>query len=318
MRTGCLALVVVVGVLLVAQAIRLRPAGLQPSWALVGPAVVALLEPALPLVALFAAGLTYGRLRREGAWVALAALGVGPARRVLPAVALGVGVGMWAAFIASAPGPQAVATLRTRLLAAWTDRGLPAGGLRLPEGGRLDVGSDAQGVEVVWGAWPTPKGTVVLRGEQPRLRADATGAQLELGHTWVWTPEGRIEVAATRLALGPEALHRRLATLGAPNDLPSSALDPTDRRQAFVGWRRIALPALAPLWALLGALLGAGLGPRRAVVAGAVVVVGAAWLLRTGELAARSGLLAPWVAAWLPVVMVACLTAWVAVRLKLD
>lgn len=310
-RTTLLAAVVVLAVLLVAQWVRLRPAGMPLRPELLGPALVALLEPALPLVGLFAAGLTYGRLRRDGALVALAALGAGPLRRLLPALVLGGVLSGVAALSGAELGPRAVVRLRERLLAAWSEGALPAGPLRLPSGGRLEVLGEGG-----WAVWPARGGAVLIHGRSPVLTPAEGGVGLRMGATWIWGPDLRVQVGEAHLTLGPDALHRRLGTLGAPHDRRSAELDPLDIKQEFVGWRRLALPALAPVWAVLGALLGGGLGGRRAVLGGAVVVAGAAWLLRTGELTARAGLLAPAVAAWAPVGVVALLTCWVAVRLR--
>ncbi|MEZ4475130.1 MAG: LptF/LptG family permease [bacterium] len=305
-----LALAVLCGLLVAAQAVRLWPAGVVPRPALLLPAVLALAEPALPLAALFGAGLTYGRLRRQGALVALAALGTPPARVLAPAVAVGVMLGGLAAFVAADAGPRAVTDLRARALDL--EGPAPAGLLRLPAGAALEIGGPPE-ARTLWAGFPSAAGPVLVHGQRPALLGG--GAGLTLGPTWIWGPRLRAQVGEVVVRLGPDALHRRLQTLGAPHDLPTAALDPTDRRHAFLAARRLALPALAPIWALLGGLLGGGLGGRRAVVAGAAAVGAALWLLRTGELTARAGFLAPALAAWAPVALVALLAAWAWIRL---
>lgn len=313
LRTSLLAATTLLALLLTAQLVRLRPAGIDLDPTLLGLALVALLEPALPLVGLFATGLTYGRLRRDGALIALAALGAGPIRRLAPALLLGSVLGTGAFICAIELGPRAVARLRTHLLSAWSQGYLPPGTLHLPSG-RLDLVEDG-----LWATWSSRRGAVVLHGTRPTLQLDqraAQGPELHLGPTWIWGPDLRVHVREARLILGPDALHRRLGTLGAPNSLRSAELDPRDPKQEFLHWRRLALPALAPIWAVLGALLGGGLGGRRALVAGAGVVALAAWLLRTGELTARAAFLPAAVAAFAPLVLVALLALWAAVRLR--
>lgn len=310
LQSTLVALACLAGLLVVAQAVRLWPAGVVPRPALLAPAVIALAEPALPLAALFGAGLAYGRLRRDGALVAFAALGVSPARLVAPAVGLGLGLAGVAGWAAASAGPAAVATLRARVLDLAGPA--PAAMLRLPDGAGLQVTGPPTD-RALWAAFPAPGGPVLLHGRAPVLAPG--GAGLALGPTWIWGPRLRVQVDAVQVTLGRDALHRRLQTLGAPNDQPTSALDPRAPREAFLRARRVALPALAPVWALLGALLGGGLGGRRAVLAGAAVVGAALWLLRTGELTARAGFLAPWAAAWAPVAFVALWAAWAWLRL---
>ncbi|MCB9529387.1 MAG: LptF/LptG family permease [Myxococcales bacterium] len=94
-------------------------AGAAAPWAAVlGRGALILLEAALPLAGLVGAGLVYGRLRSEGAWVAHAALGGHPLGALGPAVAVGGALAVAAAGLAHRVVPDAVAGLRVELVAA--------------------------------------------------------------------------------------------------------------------------------------------------------------------------------------------------------
>ncbi len=307
-----LVLLVILGVGQVARlADYLRAAPLLP---LLGPLLLVLAEAALPLAGLVAAGLVYGRLRQDGALVAQAALGVRPAARLGPAVVLGGGLGASAAVLAWAPVPGAVETLRGRIVEAASSAVLRGDAAApLPGGGIARTASDG----VLWAALPGSGGEppTLLRAGGAEVVATTAGFDLELTDAWLWGPRLRVRVGSARVALDDPARRRRLGMLGPPNSLPSPALEVRDPHHAFTWHRRLALPALAPLWALLGALLGGALGGAGAVLGSAALVGFAYWLLRAGELTARAGLMSPALAAWAPVLVVGLLLALLAPRL---
>lgn len=371
-------------------------AGAAAPWAAVlGRGALILLEAALPLAGLVGAGLVYGRLRSEGAWVAHAALGGHPLGALWPAVAVGGALAVAAAGLAHRVVPDAVAGLRGELVAAAEaalqvpDRALalPGGGVARREPGgawwavlpsglgaaageprvRACVAGDgwAGAGEVIHAASGSGRGDapvaedeseraggtgVLSRGEAaraeggsdrvggagesamggrcgaaepadaaPPLLVRAGAARIEdgvlaLDDARLWSPTLRVAVGEARVALGDDALGRRLAMFGPPNATPTAALDRGDLHHRFTAARRTALPAMAPLWALLGALLGARLGGAVAVAGGAAAVGAGYWLLRTGELSARAGLMSPWLAAWAPALVLGLALGWALYR----
>lgn len=314
---AALVLLAVLAILIAGQLLQigdlLRAAGPHAPWAgALGRGALILLEAALPLAGLLAAGLVYGRLRAEDGWIARAALGLHPGPALLPAALLGLGLGGLATALAHGPVPVAVADLRADLLDAAAaalrivDRplDLPGGGLALRT---IDDG--------VWAALPGGSdGPTLVRAEDAALDMAPDRITLRLRDAHLWSPGARIRVAEARLAAPPGALARRLGMLGPPNALITGALDPADVHHRFTAHRRWALPAMAPLWALLGALLGARLGGPIAVAGGAGAVALAYWLLRTGELTARAGFMSPALAAWAPAALLALALAWLVHR----
>lgn len=316
-----LALAVLAAVLVGGQAVKVGdllfgPAGPSPGWPrALGLAAVVLLEAALPLVALVASGLVYGRQRGEGATLAWSALGASPARRYAPALALGLALGAAAAWLAQAPVPRAVRALGDALQQAAAHQIAAAEGtVALPGGGVA-----RRGAAEVWAVLPAPEGPpTVLRADALALEADATTTwSMALQRAWLWGPRLRIRAGEAALRLDDAALRRRLGMLGPPNDLPSAAL-PATAHGRFTAHRRRALPAMAPAWALLGAVLGARFGAARAVAGAGAVIALAYWLLRVGELSARAGFMAPWLAAWAPALLLGLALAWAAARGAFD
>ena len=141
------------------------------------------------------------------------------------------------------------------------------------------------------------------------------GFELELRDVHLWGGDLRVRTRRALARVDDPDLTRRLGMLGPPNATRSPDLDLGDPHQSFTWHRRLALPAMAPLWALLGALLGAAAGGTLAVAVGAGSVACGYWLLRTGELSARAGLLDPGLAAWAPALVLALLLALLGPRL---
>lgn len=292
-------------------------AGSAAPWlAVIGRGALILLEAALPLAGLVGAGLVYGRLRSEAGWIAHAALGGHPLAALWPALLVGGLLGLGAAGLAHGVVPGAVVGLRGDLVAAaGAALAVPDRAVPLPGGGvaRREPG----------GAWwaVVPQGRGAGRGagldraDPPLLvragSARIVGDQLLLDDARLWSPTLRIRVGAVRIALDADPLARRLGMFGPPNATPTADLDPTDVHHRFTAHRRSALPAMAPLWALFGALLGARAGGAVAVAGGALAVGAGYWLLRTGELSARAGFMSPVLAAWAPALLLALALAWV-------
>jgi lipopolysaccharide export LptBFGC system permease protein LptF len=138
-----------------------------------------------------------------------------------------------------------------------------------------------------------------------------TALVVEANDVWLWGAGLRAHVDTARVVLSDPKLSRRLGSLGPPNSLPTADLDRTDVHHRFTWHRRLALPSMAPLWALIGALLGARLGGARALLCGAAAVTSCYWLLRAGELAARDGFGSAAVAAWAPALTLGLVTALV-------
>lgn len=286
----------------------LMAAGPDAPWGeALGRGALILLEAALPLAGLLAAGLAYGRLRAEDAWLAHAALGRRPEPALLPALAVGLALGGGAAALAHGPVPVAVDGLRALLLdaasAALTVVDRP---LALPGGGVALRRSDAVWIAVGDGADAT-----LIRAADAHLAVSGDGASITLEDARLWHPDTRLQVGAARLTAPAATLERRLGMLGPPNALTTAALDGGDVHHRFTAHRRSALPAMAPLWALLGALLGARFGGPAAVALGAGSVAAAYWLLRTGELSARAGFMSPALAAWAPAALLGLCLAWI-------
>lgn len=291
----------------------LLAAGARAPWgAALGRGALILLEAALPLAGLVAAGLVYGRLRAEDAWIARAALGAGPGPALLPAVALGGLLALAAGWLAQGPVPAAVSGLRGVLTeAAAAAIEVPGRALPLPGGG---VALRAPG-DAFWAALPGgADGPLLLRAADARLEPGPGEAALALTDVRLWGPRLRVTVGEARLAVDGAPLARRLRMLGPPNALHTAALDPADPHHRFTAHRRRALAAMAPLWALLGALLGARLGGAVALAGGAAAVAGAYWLLRTGELSARAGFMSPALAAWAPALVLGLGLLWALAR----
>ncbi|MEZ4433022.1 MAG: hypothetical protein R3F65_11475 [bacterium] len=199
-------------------------AGAAAPWAAVlGRGALILLEAALPLAGLVGAGLVYGRLRSEGAWVAHAALGGHPLGALGPAVAVGGALAVAAAGLAHRVVPDAVAGLRVELVAAAgaalqaPDRvvALPGGGVarRAPggawwavvpgagsDGRRLEAGTEAARAAGWWSRGAGAPGGRDARGSAVAERRDGAG-----GAT-VGSGFGGGAVAATRAARDAAAM----------------------------------------------------------------------------------------------------------------
>lgn len=294
-----LGLAVVAALLLGGQIGRLAPllaqAGALDWLSLLRTAFGLMIEPALPIVCLFACGATYSRLRADGAWHAALALGHRPARLFLPAAGLGLVAALIATGLAHGPAPRWVAQVRHTVEAGLTtlprNVSLPlmGGHARLDDAGVLYAVVDR----------------TFIRATAPRMRP---GWRIEAGAAWIWGPQVRLQTDAVVLQLKPPRAARRMGTLGPPNSVATADLGASPRHR-FLAHRRSALPALSLIWALLGAALGARWGGLRMVAAGAGAVGVGYWILRTGELTARAGMLSPIVAAWAPVALMTAILA---------
>jgi lipopolysaccharide export LptBFGC system permease protein LptF len=258
-----------------------------------------MVEPALPIVCLFACGAAYSRLRADGAWHAALALGHHPARLFAPALGVGLGAALLASFLAHGPAPQWVAQTRQTV-----ERGLAV----LPRGVALPLVDGHARLDDA-GVLHAVVNHTFIRAEAPRMRP---GWRIEAGAAWIWGPKVRVRTDAVVLQLRPPRVARRLGVLGPPNSVPTAALDDTPRHR-FLAQRRTALPALSVIWALLGALLGARWGGLRMVAGGTAAVGIGYWVLRTGELTARAGFMSPTVAAWAPFALMVAVCAGISV-----
>lgn len=265
-------------------------------------------EACLPLIGLLATGLIYGRLQREGAWAAYSALGLGPVGAYIPATLLGVSLALASIAVSQRVGPEALGQLHGRVIAlAGANLGAAASAA---EGGRMVLGAG----DAVYFATATADGVLLGVAERPTL-VDASSMAIETGRVAIWSPRLRIAVRSARLKLGDGLssgpLSRRLERLRGPNAQPSSFLRQGGVHAQFVWHRRFAMGACALPWAVLGAFAGARFGGAKALVLAALAVLVSYWILRTGELNARSGLVPAWWAAWAPVgLLVLSLSLW--------
>lgn len=283
----------------------LRQAGAVEWSAVLGAAFGVLIEPALPLVCLFAAGATYGALRSDGAWTAALALGHRPLALLRPAIALGLIAAVSAATLAHGPVPRWIDGLRGDLLVGLAQ--LPTDAQLTLATGHARIGPDRSLHAVT--------DRTYLRARRAHLQRGADGWRLIADDAWIWSPGARVRIGRAELVLDRRQLERRLGQLGAPNSLPTAALDRSAHHR-FVAHRRSALPMLGIGWAILGAVLGVRLGARLAVLVAAGLVGASYWILRVGELNARADFAPPWFAAWAPVMLVALLAALGLARLR--
>ncbi|MCB9521815.1 MAG: hypothetical protein H6702_00365 [Myxococcales bacterium] len=313
---AALALVILLAAGLAGQATQLRHllawlgSALDP-WPTLAHATVLFAEATLPLAALVAGGLTYGRARRDGTLVAVAALGSRPLRLWAPAATLGIFAALSAWSVAHGPAPRAAQALRRALVAAAGDT------LAQPPQQAIAVGPAviARDRDAWWAAWGAGPRAVFLRAEQasgdvdPRPGAESLRVTLHGAH--LWAPGVRVQARRARIRLAAGSGLSRLRQFGPPNATPSVALDRASPHAAFVFHRRWALGAAALPWALWAAGLAAALPAVWALPLGALGLAASYWLLRVGELAARAGFGSPWVAAWAPVALAAlALALW--------
>lgn len=299
-------------------------AGCVPWGSLSVGAVGALGEAALPLVCLVAAALVYGRLRRVGGHLAWAASGGSPLILMIPAGALGVTLGGLSVGLSSSVVPESLTGIRADLeQAAICTLTQGEGRWPLPGGGVLQLRQTTEGREI-WAMLPAsgdpPPPPTLVRARGARWVSGGGGgaglARLLLMDAYLWSPGARVHVAQAEVTAPAPKWHQRLATFGPPNATPSVALELTDPHQRFVWHRRLAIPSLAPWWALLGAALGLRRGSGWAILWGASVVVIAHWIMRAGELSARHEGGDAALAAWAPVVLVSALTLWLLSRAR--
>lgn len=291
------------GALLVAgQAARLAPllrGAPFSTWArLAGFGLLGLGEVLVPVAGMLGAALAFGRWRAEGHLTALYSLGRRPARVLAPVLMLGVALGALTSALAHAWGPRALSALAADVAASVAE--LPwRGGLALagesgalrgvttPEGGRAELWA-------VLGAGADTPPTL--------LRASGAGldpeGRLTLHEVHLWAPGVRAVLG--EVDLSGEAPLRLPGALRAPNTVETAALDAAEPTALWSVHRRCCLAALAPVLAVLGALLGGALGRTPALLGGAAAMGLAYWGLRLGSLGLRSGELDPALAGWLP------------------
>jgi hypothetical protein len=290
------------GLLVAGQAARLAPllrGAPLSTWArLAGFGLLGLGEVLVPVAGMLGAGLAFGRWRAEGHLTALFSLGQRPARVLAPVVVLGVALAGLTSALSHAWGPRALAALAADVTASAAD--LPwRGGLALAgESGVLRGVTTPDGhrgeLWAVLGAGPETPPTLLRAGS---AGLDAEG-RLTLREVHLWAPGVRAVLG--EVDLSGEAPLRLPGALRAPNTVESAALDPADATAQWSLHRRYCLAALAPLLAVLGALLGGALGRMPALLGGAAAMGLAYWGLRLGSLGLRSGELAPAAAGWLP------------------
>ncbi|MFN3199860.1 MAG: LptF/LptG family permease [Bradymonadia bacterium] len=273
------------------------------QWGTLALAVVtALGEAALPIVALGASALVYGRLHRDGAHLAFAALGRHPISVLWPAGALGLFIGALSVMSATTLVPESLVGVRGLLVdAARCTLSEGEGTWPLPQGGTISLRGRGEHREI-WAVWSRDEAPPTLaRARQAQWNIGVDESTLILSEAHLWGPQVKATVGEATVILDAGRWSRKLKMLGPPNALPSDALDLENVHHHFVWHRRLALPSLTPLWALLGAVLGLWLGAGRGLLGGLAVVALAHGLMRSGELSARFSDGSPVVAAWAPV-----------------
>lgn len=276
------------------------------AWGpLLGHGIGALAEAVLPLIPLGACALIYGKLRRDGGTVAAAALGLHPARVLAPALALGLSCGALSAALSPGWVPRQIQGARDLIVeAAGCMLSEGEGRWALPDGGVIWARETTAGREI-WATFSAGEGPpLVARGAAVRWDLTRGAGALHLTDAQVWGGDLRLRVGIAEIALGDGRWVRKLAMMGPPNATESDALDLSSAHHRFVWHRRLALPSLAPLWAILAAILAARWGAGVALVSCGGLVVIAHWLMRAGELAARADRFSPVAAAWLPALCV--------------
>jgi lipopolysaccharide export LptBFGC system permease protein LptF len=304
------------GLLVAGQAARLAPllrgAPVATWFRLAGFGLVGLGEVLVPIAGLVGAALAFGRWRSEGHLTALWSLGHRPARVLAPVLALGLALGVSTAALAHVWGPRALSALAAEVTAATAD--LPwRGGLALSgDAGTLRGVSGPSGERgelwAVLGAGPDTPPTL-LRAAGVSLDPDG---RLALRDVHLWAPGVRAILG--EVALSGELPIRLPGALRPPNTIASDGLDSGEPMARWSLHRRLCLAALAPVLAVLGALLGGALGRTPALLGGAAAMGLAYWGLRLGSVGLRAGELDPLIAGWLPLALllpgVSLIAAW--------
>lgn len=290
------------GLLVAGQAARLAPllrGASGSTWTrLAGFGLLGLGEVLLPVAGLIGAALAFGRWRAEGHLTALFSLGHRPALVLAPVVVLGLALGGLTSALSHVWGPRALSALAADVTLAAAE--LPwRGGLSLAgEGGVLRGVTTSQGgrgeLWAVLGAGADTPPTL-LRAADAALDPDG---RLTLRGVHLWAPGVRAVLG--EVDLSNEAPIRLPGALRAPNTVATTSLDLGDPTAQWSLHRRCCLAALAPLLAVLGALLGGALGRVPALLGGAAAMGLAYWGLRVGSLGLRAGDLGPALAGWLP------------------
>ena len=290
---------------------------------LIARAALPLLAAALPLTALIASGLLGASLRSGDERVALGALAYSPLRIMLPPLLGGICLGSIAIILERGPIPSQLPALRSLLEEITLDRlqrgGVPVsfkdGGAWLetvsseePAPHRGEHSTTSHSATKLWLTLPgrETRDGAVLQLQEPKLeRVQALDGSSKLNlqgqSLALWAPPLRLKLDEVQLILPLQRLlDHRLRSLGPPNALPSEALDPLDPHHQYTSARRIAAPAMGPLWGLFGFTIGLQVPAVAALVIGAGTVAIAYAILRAGELRARQGMLNPYWAAWRP------------------
>ncbi len=274
---------------------------------------VALCEAALPLTGALASGLAYGRLRQEGALLAFQMLGHRPAVLFLPAALLGGLLSAFGLFAAQSAVPRSLSHVQSILIDA-LQREFSSPGEHLFSNGAMlfqtEPVNGANEVIFVDGAKPYP---TVIRAEAIRLE----GERLVLKEAWIYG--SALQAHVGRVALNADAVsaQKKLKAFGPPNATPSAELD-RSLHHRFIYHRRIAMPALAFIWSLLGAILGASYGGIRALLGSVGLIAFAYGLFRAGELNARAGFCPIWWGAYAPLFLMTAVCLWCALRMQMQ
>jgi lipopolysaccharide export system permease protein len=293
----------------------------------------------IPISVLTGVLLGFGRLAQDGELVALAGAGVSARRLVAMPLFLGAIAAILAALVAGYLAPASADTLHdrfvelgkrhvaARLVPGRFFEDIP--GLVLYPRKRASDGKTFQGF-LMYDRSPERAHIVLARSARvrPDSRRDSLEVKLENGEVHRLDDEtetytlGSFDRASIGINIGrlvqdsarlvpPVQRKSSSALLAAADD---AQLPPREQRLHLTAWhRRLAFPAAAVLFALLGTGLGASgrLRGRRRTLLAAVVVVAAYYLLmRLGDAVSEQRWLPPATAAWLPDMLVAVLGLW--------
>lgn len=293
----------------------------------------------VPISVLCGVLLGFGRMAEDGELVALAGAGAGPGRLArMPlllgglAAALAAVVAWWVAPAATARLHGAFVELSKRHLAASLQPGvffddipyMILYGRRPAEDGAGEAGGQSWDGFLLYDHRPG-RDRHILTAERARIRP-AAGNVLRLdlaeGESHRYQAEkdvytlgafrratvgidvDRMVYDATRFI--PRA--ERMSSAALARAAHDPALSMFDRNRMSSAWhRRLAFPAAALLFALLGVALGASgrlRGARRTLLAAVMVVAGYYLLMRMGDAGVDAGWTGPAMAAWAPDVLV--------------
>ncbi len=307
-------------IFLSAQCFALRDVLLQTSPGIVAALIcngaLALSEALLPIAGLTTSALAFGRLRNENALNAWHSLGISSTPLYAAILALGLFLGLVTLSLGQSVIPNAMGEMGDLLKQETLSAIFTPGPKKLSEKIKFFV-LDSKPREL-WAILQTSDKPTILQAHlDPEIAIQQN--RLELQDVYIWSKDAHLHSKRAQLDLSNELAHvnrglnKRLAMFRAPNRTPSRELK-NSLHERYTWHRRLAFPALAPIWCLLGALLGARFGAGKSICAAISICAFSYWLLRLGELAARAGFTAPTAAAWLPVAFCATICAWFAIR----